>query len=185
MPAALTKVRTALALSHTRSDTALTTDGHLILAACLRPVSVPHVPTTKALSELAIFEICHCIFSIGDVLGEEVMKVVVDQRIVDTAGVAKGREEEEGKDEVAESVSFSWRWRWSRRWASLRAAGTGRWQVTCVGRRCRRFRLHVGGRRRFWWYSAGWNMGFVCAGGCSIQNRRLRNASRSSALRTR
>jgi hypothetical protein len=43
----------------------------------------------EALAELALFEVSDRIFTEGDVLGEEVVEVVADQRIVDTTRVSK------------------------------------------------------------------------------------------------
>jgi hypothetical protein len=66
----------------------------------------------EASAELALLEVGYRIFAEGDVFGEEVVEVVGDEGVVDAAGVAEGREDDEGEEEVAEASAWFLRWWW-------------------------------------------------------------------------
>jgi len=94
-------------LRHTRTQPARPPNGHLVLAARLRPVLDIVFLGWEAFAELTVLEVGDGVFAVGDILGEEVVEVVVDERVVDTAGIAEGREEDEAVEEVAEAASWS------------------------------------------------------------------------------
>jgi hypothetical protein len=65
---------------------------------------VVHRLGREALAELALLEVGHGILAARNVLGEEVVEVVAVERVVDTAGVSKSREDDEGQEEAAETA---------------------------------------------------------------------------------
>ena len=91
----------------------------------------------EAALELALLKVCHGILAEGNELGEEVVEVVRDERVVDTAGVAETGEDGEPQQEAAEPVLLGL----GLDWVGGDARGAG------AGGRCGRG-LDDGGRAR-------------------------------------
>ncbi|KAI6853348.1 hypothetical protein KC350_g23 [Hortaea werneckii] len=99
-------------------NTALSSNGHLVLSANLLPLVVVVLLHREAFPELALLKVSHDILTVRDKFGEEVVEVVRLQRIPDASAVAEGGQEEHGEEELAESSSRLWRGR-TRRWRRL------------------------------------------------------------------
>ena len=79
----------------------------LVLAADLRVMAVLELATRETLAELALLEVCDGVLAKRYVLGEEVVEVVREKRVVDTASETERRQEEESGQEASETATAS------------------------------------------------------------------------------
>ena len=93
-------------LGWARRQAAPSRDGDLVLARDLRVQSRFSSAAGESSPELALLKVCNGILSIGNVFGEEVVEVVRDERVPDTAGVTEAGEDGEPEKELAEDASL-------------------------------------------------------------------------------
>lgn len=94
-------------------ETAVPANLHLMLSTDLGVVAGLE-SLGEALAELAVLEIGHGILASGNILGEEVVEVVRDERVVDTASVAKCGQDEKRGQETAEAARLGLLRFWAR-----------------------------------------------------------------------
>ena len=110
MSALLPQIGRLLLLGYLWRQPALLADGDLVLATDLRIALLLDLTDGEAAAVLALFEICDGILAKGNVLGEEVVEIIGDERVVDTASVAEGGQDEERGQEASETAWFPFRW---------------------------------------------------------------------------
>src|SRR4051812_3129327 len=86
-------------LSNLRPKAALARDGDFVLARNLRMQTRCTSSAGDPSSKFALLKVSNSVFGKGNVLSEEVVEVVRDQRVPDTTGVSQRRQDDQLKEE--------------------------------------------------------------------------------------